>query len=123
MPNQAMLDAYRRVLLDLLNRSDSNVSQLRSEALEPSGGEASGSLSNLPTHLADLGTHLAEGDMTLTLLNKEEGMSAEINSALTRIDSGTFGVCEACGKPIPRQRLQALPYVRNCVTCAQKMGK
>jgi RNA polymerase-binding protein DksA len=123
MPNQAMLDAYRRDLLDLLSRSDSNVSQLRSEALEPAGGEASGSLSNLPTHMADLGTHLAEGDMTLTLLNKEEQIIAEINSALARMENGTYGNCESCGKQIPRPRLQALPYARNCMECALKLGK
>ena len=45
----------------------------------------------------------------------------EIEGALRRVAAGTYGRCEECGGPIPRARLQALPYTRHCVSCARKL--
>jgi RNA polymerase-binding transcription factor DksA len=42
---------------------------------------------------------------------------AEVAAALERIDAGTYGICESCGRPIDIERLEALPSVRLCVTC------
>ncbi len=44
----------------------------------------------------------------------------KVRHALARIDSGGYGVCESCGKPIPVERLEALPYATLCVDCAAK---
>ena len=41
----------------------------------------------------------------------------EIDHALTKMDAGTYGVCERCGNPIPKARLKALPYATLCVAC------
>lgn len=43
---------------------------------------------------------------------------AEIDSAVTRLDEGRYGTCEACGDPIPEGRLEARPLARSCVGCA-----
>ncbi|GAA4720887.1 TraR/DksA family transcriptional regulator [Phytohabitans rumicis] len=43
---------------------------------------------------------------------------AEIDDALRRLDSGTYGVCEKCGQPIADERLAARPFARRCITCA-----
>jgi len=48
---------------------------------------------------------------------------AEINQALERIDSGTYGRCVACGELIPAERLQAVPWAALCVPCSAKPGK
>ena len=52
--------------------------------------------------------------------NEEKGLE-EITAALQRIEIGSFGLCEECKKPIPKTRLQALPYARYCVECARKL--
>ncbi|HEU5305804.1 MAG TPA: TraR/DksA family transcriptional regulator [Acidimicrobiia bacterium] len=44
---------------------------------------------------------------------------AELNDALRRLDDGTYGICERCGKPIPMARLEALPQVRLCIECQE----
>jgi DnaK suppressor protein len=44
----------------------------------------------------------------------------QIDVALGRIERGTYGVCERCGKPIPRERLEAMPQAISCVKC--KLG-
>jgi RNA polymerase-binding protein DksA len=121
MLSKAERDFYRQRLLHLLGRLSKDRSQLKDEALQPEGGEASGGLSDVPLHLADLGTHQSEEDLTLTLIENEEQIIEEINGALERIEKGTFGRCEVCDRKIPRERLQALPYARHCVRCARKI--
>jgi DnaK suppressor protein len=41
----------------------------------------------------------------------------DIDRALAKIDAGTYGICERCGQPIPKERLKALPYAALCVAC------
>jgi RNA polymerase-binding transcription factor DksA len=118
---QAELDNFRQQLLELRRRLRGDVSHLTSEALRKTGGEASGSLSNTPIHMADLGTDNFEQEFTLGLIQNEEQALDEITAALDRLQQGTFGRCEECHKDIPRARLQALPYARYCVECARKL--
>jgi RNA polymerase-binding transcription factor DksA len=113
--------AYRQRLLTFLRRLSSDRSQLKDEALQPAGGEASGGLSDVPLHLADLGSHFFEVDITLDLLDNEEQLIEAINLALARLDQGVYGRCQACQQAIPRVRLQALPYARHCMACARKL--
>jgi RNA polymerase-binding transcription factor DksA len=120
---QAEIDAYRQGLLALLGRLDGDRSQLAGEVTQAIGGEASGGLSDVPVHPADLGTHDFEERVTLDLLDNEEQIMEEINDALARIDQGLFGRCEACRKDIARARLRALPYARFCVACARKLER
>jgi len=115
------LEPYRRSLLALRARLTGNLSHLAEEALRTAGGESSGSLSNTPIHMADLGTDNFEQEFTLSLMQNEEQVLQEIREALDRIDHATFGECEECHNPIPKARLQALPYARHCVSCARKL--
>jgi RNA polymerase-binding transcription factor DksA len=114
---------YRQRLLALAERLSRDVSDLEDEALRSAGGEASGGLSNVPIHLGDLGSHQFEGELDFCLVGNEEKMLAEVNAALARLDLGTFGRCESCGKNIAKERLLAVPYTRNCLDCAQKLAK
>ncbi len=115
------LENFRQSLLNLRARLSGNLSHLAEEALRTAGGESSGNLSNTPIHMADLGTDNFEQEFTLSLIQNEEQVLDEIAEALNRINHGTFGKCEECGSPIPKARLQALPYTRHCVNCARKV--
>ena len=114
---------YRHRLLALMSRLDQDRCQLKDEALQGMGGEASGGLSDLPVHQADLGSHAFEEEMTLDLLENEEQIIEEINDALARLEQGTFGLCQACKRRIPKQRLRALPYARYCVACTEQAAR
>jgi RNA polymerase-binding transcription factor DksA len=115
------MDSYRQRLLALLDRLNRDRSQLADEVTQATGGEASGSLSDVPLHLADLGTHDYEEELTLSLLAKEEQIMDEINDALARMEQGLFGRCEDCHREIARRRLRGLPYARYCVGCARML--
>ncbi len=105
----------------MATRIEGDMSELTDEALRKAGGEASGSLSNTPLHLADLGTDTFEHEVTIGLLETEGQTLQEIAAAVGRIDNGTYGHCELCGVEIGRERLQALPFVRHCIECARRV--
>lgn len=81
---------------------------------------ASGDLSTLPLHLAELGSDSFEQNISLGLLERERHELQEIHEALARIEDGSFGICEECEELLPRDRLQAIPYARLCIRCKIK---
>ncbi|MHC4159443.1 MAG: TraR/DksA family transcriptional regulator [Planctomycetota bacterium] len=75
-------------------------------------------LSRLPIHMADMGTDNFDMENTLGLVESERKLLLEINAALQRIEDGTYGICEGTGQPIPKERLEAIPWARSCAAYA-----
>lgn len=105
---EALLRERRAQLLERLGR------------LEREAGTLNRELSTLPNHLADLGTDQFEQSLSLELLSEEARELQEVDQALGRLRGGTYGRCEDCGEPIPRERLEAIPYARQCRDCRMK---
>ncbi len=112
-------DRYRQRLLVLAARLKGDEAGVSGEALRQAGGDASGNLSNVPLHLADIGTDAFEQEMSASLLQNERQMQTEVAAALDRIEQGTYGTCGRCGREIGKDRLQAVPYTLYCVDCAE----
>jgi DnaK suppressor protein len=72
---------------------------------------------------ADVGSTTLERYHELTLANNARDMLNQIEFALTRIDDGTYGVCESCGNPIGKGRLQAFPRATLCVSCKERQER
>lgn len=96
------------------------MSSMEREALRSGSGT---NLSNLPIHMADMGTDNYEQEFTLGLMEKDRNLLREINIALAKIQDGTFGICEGTGKPIGRPRLEAQPWARFSIEHARKLEK
>jgi RNA polymerase-binding transcription factor DksA len=86
--------------------------RLRGEEAQP---VESSELSKIDQHPAELGTETFERELELTTLTIVEGELRDIDDALRRLDDGTYGICEECGKPIDEARLEAVPWARYCV--------
>jgi RNA polymerase-binding transcription factor DksA len=86
--------------------------RLRQEESDP---VESSELSKIDQHPAELGTETFDRELGLTTLTIVEGELKDIDDALRRLDEGTYGICEACGKPIDEARLEAVPWARYCV--------
>ena len=56
----------------------------------------------------------------MSLADNSRDMLVQIERALQRLDDGTYGVCECCGNPIGKARLQAFPRATLCVACKQR---
>jgi RNA polymerase-binding protein DksA len=118
---KAEIDHFRKRLLAMKRRISGDVSQLVDEAQRPIGGEASGNLSDVPVHPADVSAENYEEEVTLDLIEGESRILKEIDDALARIENGTFGRCENCHQAIPKERLEAVPYARYCIRCAREL--
>jgi RNA polymerase-binding protein DksA len=112
---------YKELLLKLRARLRGDVSAMADAALNKTRSEASGDLSSMPIHMADVGTDNFEQEFTLSLMETEETALEQIESALERIEEGTYGVCLDCGGKIPKTRLNAIPFTPFCVKCASKL--
>ncbi|MBA3728975.1 MAG: TraR/DksA C4-type zinc finger protein [Actinobacteria bacterium] len=64
---------------------------------------------------ADAGTATFEREKDLSLVNNLRDLMDKIDKALAKMDEGTYGLCDRCGKPIERARLKALPYANLCL--------
>ncbi|NQT36037.1 MAG: TraR/DksA C4-type zinc finger protein [Planctomycetes bacterium] len=115
---KAEVQVYKERLLMLRARLRGDVHQMADAALKKSRSEASGDLSSMPIHMADIGTDNFDQEFTLSLMETEESTLQQIETALERAEEGTFGACEECGVKIPKTRLNAIPYASLCVKCA-----
>ena len=80
-----------------------------------SESENLGELSSSDQHMADVGTETFDREKDLSILEQIEAERADVEHALRRLDDGTYGTCEACGKVIDDARLEALPAARFCL--------
>ena len=72
---------------------------------------------------ADVGTATFEREKELSIEQNVRDLIQKIDRALKRIDDGTYGICERCGKPIEKARIKALPYVDLCIKDAQARSR
>jgi DnaK suppressor protein len=115
------VETYRETLVGLRARLRGDIDQLTDEALHRNGPESSGNLSNMPLHMADVGTENYDQEFDLSLIENGQGTLDQIHDALKRITAGKFGLCAECDCPIAKPRLQAIPYTPYCIECARKM--
>src|SRR3954463_13426352 len=80
---------------------------------------------NQPQFITDPGAETAnaafEQDKALGRVSTYQEMLDEVNAALSRIENGTYGKCEATGKPIGEERLLAIPWTRFSIEAEQKL--
>ena len=75
---------------------------------------------SIPTDMEELGSDNADQELTLSLLGSDEDILDQIEAAIQRIEDGGYGRCGQCGEPIPKTRLDAVPYAAQCVRCASQ---
>ncbi len=74
-------------------------------------------------HMADSGTDNFDRDFALSLLSSDQDAIYEIEEALKRIEKNTYGICELTGKPIPKARLEAIPWTRFTVEAQAQLER
>lgn len=117
--NARELKRFRQMLIELKRKLTNNIGSLQNDALK-SAGETVDELSDVSAeHMADRGSENFARDLMIRILQDSDAELCDINVALEKIDAGTYGLCEACSKKIPKKRLSALPFARLCIECKQ----
>ena len=112
---------FKEILMEKRREILRNVTEFEDEALRKSRMDATGDLSSMPIHMADLGTDNYEQEFALGLMDSERKLLREIDNALVRLEKKTYGICEGTGKQISRARLEAQPWARYCVEYARML--
>ncbi len=105
-------------------RLEGELAELRAEVAEldetarESLSEASGE-NVYRDHMADQGSATFERELDMSLEENVRERLGAVEAALTRLDAGTYGVCERCGCEIPTDRLEAVPAASLCITCKE----
>lgn len=100
--------------------------ELREQLLRQMNGlakESAQELAGYSLHMADSGTDNFDRDFALSLLSSDQDAVFEIEEALKRIEKKTYGICELTAKPIPRARLEAIPWTRFTVEAQAQLER
>lgn len=117
------LEDFRKRLLTMRDSIVDEISFLAGENLNKNPRETSGDLSNYGMHMADQGTDNFDREFALNLVSNEQNVLYEIDEAIQRIESGTFGTCEQTGLPIETERLKAMPYTRLSLVAQEELER
>src|SRR5690348_3038916 len=97
-------EKHHQRLLEMAARLKSDEEGVANDALRQASGDNAGNLSNIPMHLADLGTDAFEQEMSASLLTNARQLQLEVAAALDRYEQGRLGLCEQCGHEIGEAR-------------------
>ena len=110
--NKKEMEPYRHLLLDLKVKLIKEVLLNQEASNESNEGDV--------LDLADLASDSYDKDLANSLSETERARLNAVEAALKRVELGTYGLCDACNKPIPLPRLKVLPFAKFCVQCQQE---
>lgn len=113
------LNEFKMLLLEKRAEIVGDVMGMEDARSSGNGGE----LSNMPLHMADIGSDNYEQEFTLGLVESERKLLVEIDRALQRIQSKTYGVCIISGTPIPPARLEIKPWAKYSIEIVREREK
>lgn len=118
--NKRDLKKFENLLIRERERILSGMRKLHRDTLyQPASDNSSSDLTNY----AEVGTDNFEREVALRVASNESDSLYEIEEALKRVESGTYGICEGSGKPIPRKRLEVFPAARYTIEYQEKLEK
>jgi RNA polymerase-binding protein DksA len=115
-------ERFQQMLLEERARVAGAIENLHREtpgSIEDQTGEET----QFDNHLGDTATVTYEREMDYTLEENSEAVLGAIDRALGRIEAGTYGTCQRCGKPIAEERLEALPWAELCIQCKREVER
>lgn len=113
-------ERFRTRLLEERDRLKHAVDYIHGEREGAQEDEGENELSTADNHLGDQASNMSERELDEGLEEDGREVLAQIEAALKRIDDGTYGKCERCGRDIGEERLEARPWATLCIDDARK---
>ena len=108
---EELLEERRRVLDAISYLHEENPGSIEGETEEVSPDS---------NHMAETASVTLDREIDYTLEENSEHVLSAIEAALVKIEDGTFGICETCGRPIGEERLAAMPWATQCIDCKRR---
>lgn len=110
------MDAKRKkelkeILIEMKENKSAEIRQNKDEMNSADGYQ------NEAQDVADTATNIYDKELHQDLTEKNKRLLMDIEGSLKKIELGTFGKCEKCGKDISIERLKAIPFSKNCIKC------
>jgi DnaK suppressor protein len=119
--NAARLDeaTLARLRQELIRHRDFLRAEIASQGADPDSDEV-----NFVDDMgfADRGHSSEERSQVIAVVRALRSNLRDVERALSKMETGTFGICERCGEPISTERLEALPWAELCIDCKQRTG-
>ncbi len=112
---RGQLEQRRTEIQGELERMDADLRSIGIDQEDERGG--------LGNHLAEDGTNVMEAERITTISGDLREVVSQVDAAIERMEAGTYGTCQQCGKPINEERLEAFPYVPYCIDCQSALER
>ncbi|MEW6006571.1 MAG: TraR/DksA C4-type zinc finger protein [bacterium] len=116
------IERFKQRLLALRKEHLKEKEILEAEYLHKQVREKTSNLSAYPIHIADISGDVYEQEKEISIIENISNTIQEIDSAMLRIEDGTYGICEGCKKEIAIERLEIIPFTRLCIKCQKEKG-
>lgn len=120
--NHKNLNYYKKKLLSEKESAKKFLLKLKDNDMTQALFETSSELSFYDNHPADLASEMETMEKGRALEEHEVTIIKKIDEALKNIEEGTYGTCKRCGKEIPSERLEFIPYAEYCVHCQNDLN-
>jgi RNA polymerase-binding protein DksA len=117
----AEMRKFREQLLAEMARLEAELDEIERRTAHIDESDRATELSSYEDHPADLASETFEREKDLAIGESVEHLLHKVISALEKIDRGTYGLCDACGRPIKKARLKALPFATLCLDCQGRL--
>ena len=116
-------ERFRKTLLDERERVRNAIEYLHKETPGSLEDETEEMLGGVDNHLGDAANGTLEREIDYSLEANSEQVLLRIEAALAKIEDGSYGQCERCGKPIAPERLEARPWATLCIDCQREVER
>ncbi len=114
---------FREQLLTELTRLETELDEIERRTARMDESDRATEMSAYEDHPADLASITFEREKDLAIGESVENLLHKVIGALEKIERGTFGLCDACGRPIKKARLNALPFATLCLECQDRLER
>lgn len=113
---------YKNKLIKERQRVNALLEQMKNNEVIKSKAEIASELSLYDNHPADIATETFDIEKGMALEANEVSLLNKVDDALESIEDGSYGICKQCGKEISKERLEFLPYAKNCIECENRIS-
>lgn len=121
--NKNELEKFKDILNKLKKEETDIKNDISEDEIENSYSDNSSELSVYDNHPSDTSDQVFEKEKFIAIKSNQTDILDKIDKSLSKIEDGSYGKCELCGKNIPKERLESLPYAEYCIDCEKKIDE